>query len=136
MVYTVLRALAEGRLRWAFWPPGTDAQTVRAHQGAEPDAGIWIPRADADAESDWDADELSERGDEDEDGDEGGDASDAEHPTIGEEEPESESDASSGTDTDAEREEVERRVPVKAVSGRFAALALDENSVTIEDEGQ
>lgn len=132
----VLRALAEGRLRWAFWPPGTDAQTVRAHQGAEPDAGIWIPRADADAESDWDADELSERGDEDEDGDEGGDASDAEYPTIGEEEPESESDASSGTDTDAEREEVERTVPVKAVSGRFAALALDESSVTIEDEGQ
>ena len=43
---TVLRTLAEGRIRWAFWPPGTDPQTIAKHQGAASDpgfsTGIWI----------------------------------------------------------------------------------------------
>ena len=39
---TVLRALAEGRIRWAFWPPGTDPQTISKHQGEGGGAGIWI----------------------------------------------------------------------------------------------
>lgn len=43
----ILRMLAEGRIRWAFWPPGTPADTVAAHQDA-PGAGIWIAHASAD----------------------------------------------------------------------------------------
>ena len=30
----VLRALAENRVRWAFWPPGTDEQTIPARHDA------------------------------------------------------------------------------------------------------
>jgi hypothetical protein len=36
----VLRALAEGRIRWAFWPPETPLADIHVHQPA--DAGIWI----------------------------------------------------------------------------------------------
>ena len=42
---SVLRALAEGRIRWAFWPPGTAPETIAARQGGEGApgaAGIWI----------------------------------------------------------------------------------------------
>lgn len=39
----VLRALAEGRIRWAFWPPGTNARVVEQHQGGVEGAGIWVP---------------------------------------------------------------------------------------------
>ncbi|KAI0715388.1 hypothetical protein C8Q76DRAFT_730562 [Earliella scabrosa] len=65
----ILRALAEGRIRWAFWPPGTDVQTIIAHQGGGegPDGagagagagagnGIWIAHGqdESDAESEDD----------------------------------------------------------------------------------
>lgn len=39
--------LAEGRVRWAFWPPGTPPETVRQHQHDE-GAGIWAADGDAD----------------------------------------------------------------------------------------
>ncbi|PCH33931.1 nucleoside triphosphate hydrolase protein [Wolfiporia cocos MD-104 SS10] len=39
----ILRALAEGRIRWAFWPPGTDASTIEAHSHGEQGVGIWMP---------------------------------------------------------------------------------------------
>ena len=32
--------LAEGKIRWAFWPPGTPEEVVTAH--LEADTGIWI----------------------------------------------------------------------------------------------
>ena len=43
---TVLRALAEGRIHWAFWPPGSKLP--------EDDLGIWIPHdvEESEAESD------------------------------------------------------------------------------------
>ena len=60
-IFAVLRALAEGRIRWAFWPPGTDVQTIIAHQGGgeAPDGagnGIWIAHGqdESDAESEDD----------------------------------------------------------------------------------
>ncbi|KAJ7727816.1 hypothetical protein DFH07DRAFT_757553 [Mycena maculata] len=42
----ILRALAEGRIAWAFWPPDTDLESA----SDEPDEGlgIWIPRAEDD----------------------------------------------------------------------------------------
>ncbi|KAF5352402.1 hypothetical protein D9756_005949 [Leucocoprinus leucothites] len=39
----ILRALAEGRLSWAFWPSNTSLDLVRK-ENPEPDAGIWVPR--------------------------------------------------------------------------------------------
>ncbi|KZT02411.1 P-loop containing nucleoside triphosphate hydrolase protein [Laetiporus sulphureus 93-53] len=41
----ILRALAEGKIRWAFWPPGTDPQTIQNSQG-DGGLGIWIPHRD------------------------------------------------------------------------------------------
>jgi len=41
----VLRALAEGRIGWGFWPPGTPLDEIHAASGA--DQGIWISRADS-----------------------------------------------------------------------------------------
>ncbi|KAI0931779.1 hypothetical protein AcW2_000590 [Taiwanofungus camphoratus] len=44
----ILRALAEGRIRWAFWPPGTDLQLFSPIEGI----GISIsPSADGDDET-------------------------------------------------------------------------------------
>ncbi|KAG6868874.1 hypothetical protein C0993_008622 [Termitomyces sp. T159_Od127] len=40
----LLRALAEGRIGWAFWPPGTDLTSIKADIG-EQGNGIWIPHA-------------------------------------------------------------------------------------------
>ncbi|KAJ2966265.1 hypothetical protein NUW54_g13859 [Trametes sanguinea] len=36
-IRTVLRALAEGRIRWAFWPPGTPPETVVDSSFFDPD---------------------------------------------------------------------------------------------------
>lgn len=44
--FLVLRALAEGRIGWAFWPPGTSLRQVTSQTGAE-GHGIWIPRGDS-----------------------------------------------------------------------------------------
>ncbi|EPT01482.1 hypothetical protein FOMPIDRAFT_1161303 [Fomitopsis schrenkii] len=54
----ILRALAEGRIRWAFCPPGTDPCLVQQQGGAD-GAGIWVPDLsdaahDVDVESDGD----------------------------------------------------------------------------------
>ena len=38
--------LAEGRIRWGYWPPGADESVIRAVAGVE-GAGIWIPGQDA-----------------------------------------------------------------------------------------
>ncbi|KAJ3503451.1 hypothetical protein NLJ89_g8424 [Agrocybe chaxingu] len=40
----MLRAVAEGRIGWAFWPPGTPLDQVAA--GGGPEQGIWVPRGD------------------------------------------------------------------------------------------
>ncbi|KAF8078905.1 hypothetical protein FPV67DRAFT_84130 [Lyophyllum atratum] len=55
----ILRSLAEGRVGWAFWPPGTEVETIAAHM-EEPGAGLWIPRAtveDGETEEESDNDE-------------------------------------------------------------------------------
>ncbi|TFK90785.1 P-loop containing nucleoside triphosphate hydrolase protein [Polyporus arcularius HHB13444] len=134
----ILRAVAEGRIPWAFWPPGTDPQTITAHQrGADavnladdPGTGIWIQHghdgdADIDAESDAEDEEDRPRAvhfDEgavpsDEDDDEG-DAEGAES------ESEEEDEGAKGTG--------KARLP--ATTGRFGALVLDNEGDEDEDE--
>lgn len=44
----VLRSLAEGRIKWAFWPPETKA-TSMSH-----DTGIWLSSMVGDEEETWD----------------------------------------------------------------------------------
>jgi hypothetical protein len=51
-VRPVLRALAEGKIAWAFWPPDVEERFIRDEQH-EPGAGIWIP---GDSELDDDVD--------------------------------------------------------------------------------
>ena len=43
----VLRALAEGRISWTFWPPDSTLDEIAAVTGRE-GVGIWIPRGDMD----------------------------------------------------------------------------------------
>nr|VWO94319.1 N/A [Ganoderma boninense] len=67
----ILRALAEGRIRWAFWPPGTDPQTIAGHcqgavDGPGDGVGIWIAHGPHGGSQDaCDEDYDSERADED-----------------------------------------------------------------------
>lgn len=113
----VLRALAENRVRWAFWPPGTDEQTIKAHQ--EPGTGIWIPRLDGDEDDDIfsgssDIESVHSEADLDSDSDDD-DAAPAEDDSDG----------------DDEVEEADAGGAVGVTSGRFGALSLgdDDNSV-------
>ncbi|KAG6897123.1 hypothetical protein C0992_003977 [Termitomyces sp. T32_za158] len=55
----VLRALAEGKIGWAFWPPGTDLDTIRAGIG-EQGSGIWIQHGGLEDEVDNDSDESDD----------------------------------------------------------------------------
>lgn len=43
----VLRALAEGRIGWAFWPPDATLDEIASVASGE-GVGIWIPRGDMD----------------------------------------------------------------------------------------
>jgi hypothetical protein len=47
---TVLRALAEGRIGWAFWPPDSTLDEITSVASGE-GVGIWIPRGDMDDSS-------------------------------------------------------------------------------------
>ncbi|KAH6916998.1 GTPase [Coprinopsis sp. MPI-PUGE-AT-0042] len=108
----VLRALAEGRIQWAFWPE--NASPTHALEASE-DLGIWIPRASS----------LQE-GPESENEDEGN------HDT----DPETEQDegVETGTEDEGEDEEGEEDEGDSAFDaaprsggavGRFGALALE-----------
>ncbi|KAI0639624.1 hypothetical protein C8Q77DRAFT_1224741 [Trametes polyzona] len=144
----LLRALAEGRIRWAFWPPGTDVETIRAHQHVE-GAGIWVaegpqhvvdlddehhPHEDHSGDDDDDGGGDSEEGedhshreddhvdeeDEDEDEEEG----------EGEEEGQGDDDgAGSGATTEGRGRVSGARKRLSGTTGRFGALIL-------EDEGE
>ncbi|OCH94706.1 P-loop containing nucleoside triphosphate hydrolase protein [Obba rivulosa] len=98
----ILRALAEGRVRWAFWPPGTPLEVVSAHQ--EDGCGIWIAQDidEADTDSDEEPDTLHE--------------------------PESETEGSVHGDDD-ESDEDKDEYAVKPSASRFSALSLDDTGV-------
>lgn len=105
----ILRALAESRVRWAFWPPGTEPSNL-----SETGDGIWIRHAnddvedgqsEGDREEEMDQDRVSESGEELDEG------------------------VSFSDEEDREGEELEET----RIGGRFGALAL-EDSVTEETE--
>jgi len=103
----ILRALAEGRVRWAFWAPGTNASKLD-----ETGDGIWIRHDDDDAgvnsESDGEEeDRVSESGEE---GSEGNGF------------------------PDEEEEGEEESKEVTSIGGRFGALALEEEVTESTEE--
>lgn len=108
---TVLRGLAEGRIRWAFWPPGTDPSIP-----GEAGDGIWISTdgdaAEHDLESDGEEEgvEQDRASESDEEGSERDDLLDEEEEEEGEEEESNEA----------------------GIGGRFGALALE--GVSTEEE--
>lgn len=84
----MLRAVAEGKVGWAFWPPGTDTEHV-VTEGA----GIWVPKGE-NVEEEFD----DESGDDEEQGKESGDSSEDELPsgTSDEDEEEEQGGATTG----------------------------------------
>jgi len=108
----VLRALAEGRVRWAFWPPGTDPSML-----SEAGDGIWISSGDGysagvDSESDGEKEGI-EQDHGSESGEEG-----------------SQEDDFPGDDDDEEEAELNE----VGVGGRFGALALQDVATESTEE--
>jgi hypothetical protein len=100
--FEVLRALAEGRIGWAFWPPHTAIPTITAH--AESDSGIWAPHITIkDENSEFGSDEEVEQVE-----------------VVSDDDDASESDESSLGDVDPSTSSVG--------IGRFGALLLDDYS--------
>ena len=150
-IFAVLRALAEGRIRWAFWPPGTDVQTIIAHQGGGegPDGagnGIWIAHGqdESDAESEDDR-HARPHGSDSEGDDDDGDGQAA--VSDSEEEDEEEGDEGDWASSRSEDESGERdngmnergaaaksagggnavpRAKIGGTASRFGALALED----------
>ncbi|KAG1828094.1 P-loop containing nucleoside triphosphate hydrolase protein [Suillus variegatus] len=102
----ILRLVAEGRVAWAFWPPGTDLATVRSSGGN----GIWLIR-----NTDQHAQEL----DEDDEGGSGYETDEVESPDEGSED--------CDQDKHATDEEEHQDVDFKSVTvSRFGVLAIDD----------
>lgn len=107
----VLRAVAESRVRWAFWPPDTDISAMEGRAGD----GIWIPHASGiDSDSELESDDESE-------------------PLHSEGTPELE-DQSDIEEDEHEEGEGETQLNVAGV-GRFGALVLhDEDEENSEED--
>ena len=101
--FLVLRAVAEGRIGWAFWPPDTDPKEIKSC--GSPEQGIWIPRSDR---ADDESDSESEHGDRS-----------SSHETDSEESEDGEEDEAESSD----EEEVAAKL---AGAGRFGALSLND----------
>jgi hypothetical protein len=95
-----MRTLAEGRVRWAFWPPGYQVRSEDTHQG------IWLNIGTAEDSDDEDSEVEDESEQEMEDGSETEDDSAEEN---SEEEP--------------------TGIGISASGGRFSALALADGDV-------
>lgn len=105
----VLRMIAEGRVRWAFWPPGTDPKDLNGAAGT----GIWIPHDDNDT---WDERESEE---EEDDGK-------LRHPA-----------SDSGEEgSDDESEEHDEELTTTAVGSRFGALHISSDTTEDEEDGE
>ncbi|OJT02739.1 Guanine nucleotide-binding protein-like 1 [Trametes pubescens] len=126
----ILRALAGGAIRWAFWPPGTDEATIRANEPV-PGAGIWVDQG----QHDIDIDDVHphERGsseDEDDDDHSGSSEEDDSGEEGISEEDEDEGDEDGAEGDDAAESGAGRGTGGKPVlagtAGRFGALVLDD----------
>jgi len=118
----MLRTLAEGRIKWAFYPPGTNEESLPTWKGLEGN-GIWITHDDDDYDSEMllaDDDNLS-----DQDGSDQSASSD---------------DSDEGDEDDIEEEEDENVTagntslkPRSGGTGMFSALTLDDEDPAEED---
>ncbi|KAJ7040449.1 hypothetical protein C8F04DRAFT_1083602 [Mycena alexandri] len=114
----ILRALAEGRVAWAFWPPDFKVESA-SDEGAE-GAGIWIPRTEADGAS---TDDESEEEEPEADGEAEGDLN----------KDEAESPESSQDESEEEKDEEEQTAAIQVGAGRFGALQDIEDVDTSEE---
>ncbi|KAJ8489384.1 hypothetical protein ONZ45_g13602 [Pleurotus djamor] len=109
----ILRALAEGRIAWAFWPPGTSQEVLQANDA---DNGIWIPRSnDRDAIAGEETKHVEEHEETTDDSDELGESEEIDEDEEGEED-------------DEEDDDEEDESGLVAGSSRFSALSLEEAS--------
>lgn len=103
-----MRTLAEGRVKWSFWPPGYQVHSEDAKQG------IWLNSGTAEGSDEEDSEVEDESEEETEDG--SGSADDRAEEESGE-----------------ESEEESTGIGIAAGAGRFGALALADGDVS-EDE--
>ncbi|KAH7916432.1 P-loop containing nucleoside triphosphate hydrolase protein [Hygrophoropsis aurantiaca] len=115
----ILRFVAEGKVSWAFWPPGTDLGKIEEEVGSEAGIGIWIPGGirpeDDDEESDYPQEETGH------DDESNSDEDDSEDGSDGHEENEEQ-----GVSEDSEEGESEEEIVKSKGVGRFGALAIDD----------
>ncbi|KAF9535676.1 hypothetical protein CPB83DRAFT_779796 [Crepidotus variabilis] len=122
----ILRALAEGRIGWAFWPPETLSKELSMN--SSPEQGLWIPRGD----------KIEEDDHRDEDG---ADLSDSESDDPKSTRKRADSASEEG-DSEADDEEDEEEdddtgpgeTTVKSTAGRFGALAIGSGDDESEEE--
>lgn len=116
-VSPVLRSLAEGKIRWAFWPPDTALSTVKTEQPAL-SAGIWIERVGEGDDDDLDDFDDGDSGDaRHDDTDHDGALSDDDSLAIDEDEDEDDGD-------DSEDDSDEPTTTIRIATSRFDALAM------------
>ena len=105
--------LAEGKVRWAFWPPDTSLEAM--DESHEADLGVWIPQG---TEADFDISDSEHEAQPERDAT---DSADSEEDKVEESDDESEEEIES----DEEGDEVDETRPLgSAGAGRFAALQL------------
>ncbi|KAG6910522.1 hypothetical protein DXG01_009941 [Tephrocybe rancida] len=109
----ILRAMAEGKVGWAFWPPETAATTITAITEGQ-GTGIWIPRATV-VEDETDNDSGDDDSDPDQD----------ENPVVLD---------SPDEVTDEETSDDEEEYAGSSVLGvsRFGALAIEEEEAFLK----
>jgi hypothetical protein len=110
---SVLRALAEGTVGWAFWPPGTTVEQVGTDQEAA--CGVWIMGDELVSEDTEEDSEVDER----------------DKHVSKDSEDEVATDSGDGDD---DSDVPDKNVTVRAVGTRFGALMLDE--VDEDDDGE
>ena len=134
-LFKVLRAVAEGKIKWAFYPPDTDPQDISRHQ--DEGQGIWIKHVSIeespgllDSEDDRSDEEEFEEGRHDESGGE-------------DEESESQSHSEDGEDAAADDSSSEEagdpsgfRRHIVTGAGMFAALNLEDDGGEENLEGE
>ena len=122
-VLLVLRALAEGKIRWGFWPPGTDLSLVEGNilEEDKKGNGIWIRSSEGlvSQDYDWDNESDYESDDGREDKNTRGDES---------EEDVLHDDEEVEGDEEEDEEDSEEERPSVTTTGRFGALSFDEDS--------
>ena len=139
----VLRAVAEGKIRWAFWPPGTPLSVIEQHQ-SHPGDGIWISsQGSTGGVNEWDVDgdsddedkhdrvgETDEESLADEDEDEeihlGSD--DEEWTDEGDDHHQADSNANAKADAGTETHPAGSTKGVAYTGGRFGALSLEDEA--------